>query len=621
VVGAAFRRQRLVIEQDYRSARNVLPESLRAGTRAAMAVPLRVHDRCVGALCVEYYTPRRFSEHDGQILSLLAAQVAPAIEAAMLAQQDKHRAVTLSSLHEVAMAATGVLDQSLLARLVADKASALLGADSAALAVWDEASGRLIVTADNHPEARQKAAGGLGDKGCLGLAFARTAAIAVDDYDRWEHRSEWPDRWRPKSALAVPLVVEDRALGALGIRCSKRRHFEPEEVQLLSLLAAQVAPALQAAHLFTELQASQAQLSHVLSHAPVVLFALDREGRVMLVHGQASITSGLSGAKSAGRSILELVEGSDLELALRSALKGRTGHAAVSIKGVDFDLSCSPLYDGLGRLDGIIALGVDLSERRRAEEARRESDAKSRFLATMSHELRTPLNSVLGYSQLLSAQTFGPLNDRQARYLSHIETSGWHLLELIEDILDISTIQAGRVKLVPEDIDLEPVIQAATIKIRPMAVDKKLRLEVQAEPGLRVRADRRRLEQILLNLLSNAVKFTPAEGVITVRSKAQDAYVEVAVRDSGPGIDPAHRDLIFEEFIQLDSGFARAQGGSGLGLALCRRLVELMDGAILVESRLGEGSVFRVRLPAAITVHPPRRRRSPAAAVAVPDSV
>jgi signal transduction histidine kinase len=413
-------------------------------------------------------------------------------------------------------------------------------------------------------------------------------------------------------------MVEDRgALGALGIRCTEPRHFEPEEVQLLSLLAAQVAPALQAAHLFSELQASQARLSHVLSHAPVVLFALDMECRMTLVHGQASIASGITGSSHAGRSIFELVEGPGLQAALRKALRGHQSHTLVTIQGVDFELRCSPLYDAVGRPDGIIAVGVDLSERRRAEEAVRESEAKSRFLATMSHEFRTPLNSVLGYSQLLSAQTFGPLNDRQSRYLGHIATSGQHLLELIDDILDISKIQAGHFKLSTQRFRVADLLEAATIKIGPMAREKELRVEVVAESGLELSGDRRRLEQVILNLLTNAVKFTPSGGLITIGSRYEAGFVAMTVADTGPGIEAAHREVIFEEFMQLDSGFDRAQDGSGLGLALCRRLVEMMQGTIDVDSRVGEGSVFRVRLPAA-PGRPPRAARP--RKVTVPDS-
>lgn len=616
VIGAAFKRQRLVIEQDYPTAPNVLPESRAAGTRSAMAVPLRVHDRCVGALSVNHYSPRPFTEHEGQILAMLAAQVAPAIEAAMLAEQETQRAHTLSSLYEVAAAANGVLDQSLLARLVADKARALLDADSAALAVWDEAAGVLRVVADTRPGVGGTRARG---EGCLGLAFDRREAFAVDDYAAWEHRIDWPEGQGVRSALGVPLLVESGALGALGISCAQARHFEPKEITLLSLLAAQVAPALQAARLFSELQSSQAQLSHVLSHAPVVLFALDRDGRITLAHGQAAILQGLPGSSNRGRSVFDLIDDSGLRTAFKRALEGAHAHALVQIRGADFDLRCSPLFDAMGRPDGVIAVAVDVSERRRAEEARRESEAKSRFLATMSHELRTPLNSVLGYSQLLSARTFGPLNERQARYLGHIESSGRHLLELIQDVLDISKIQAGHLTVSIENFELQPVLQSAGIKIQPLLAEKDLHLEIARAQGVRMRADRRRVEQVILNLLTNAVKFTPAGGRISLRAQPKQQRIELSVADTGPGIAPADRERIFEEFIQLDSGFARAQSGSGIGLALCRRLLELMDGTISVESSPGEGSVFKVDLPTAHQPSPrPARSRR---ALPVPDSV
>jgi signal transduction histidine kinase len=150
-----------------------------------------------------------------------------------------------------------------------------------------------------------------------------------------------------------------------------------------------------------------------------------------------------------------------------------------------------------------------------------------------------------------------------------------------------------------------------------MAREKELRIEVVAESGLELSGDRRRLEQVILNLLTNAVKFTPSGGLITIGSRYEAGFVEMTVADTGPGIEAAHREVIFEEFMQLDSGFDRAQDGSGLGLALCRRLVEMMQGTIDVDSRVGEGSVFRVRLPAA-PGRPPRAARP--RKVTVPDS-
>jgi signal transduction histidine kinase/CHASE3 domain sensor protein/ActR/RegA family two-component response regulator len=232
-------------------------------------------------------------------------------------------------------------------------------------------------------------------------------------------------------------------------------------------------------------------------------------------------------------------------------------------------------------------------------ELRTANQVKSLFLANMSHELRTPLNAILGFSQVLAAGDFGGLNDRQQRYVAHIENSGRRLLDLINDILDLAKVEAGLMEVHVESVELAPVLLESRSEIERQASAKGVRLVYDLQPGLWVRAEARRLQQVILNLLSNAVKFTPEGGLITVSSaaSAQDR-VEVVVQDSGIGIPAEDLDRIFDEFAQVESEDARAQKGTGLGLSLSRRLTELMDGTLTVESEPGEGSSFTVSLPA-----------------------
>jgi signal transduction histidine kinase len=224
---------------------------------------------------------------------------------------------------------------------------------------------------------------------------------------------------------------------------------------------------------------------------------------------------------------------------------------------------------------------------------------KSEFLAHMSHELRTPLNSVLGFAQLLGDARFGNLNERQTRYLGYISSSGAHLLSLINDVLDLSKVEAGQLQLQSEPLAVRPMLAECAAEVKPQADGKSLELAVDADTGVTILADRRRVVQIVLNLLSNAIKFTPDSGRVTLRAAEDGGTAVITVRDTGIGIAPADHDRIFDAFTQLTGGRTRNQEGTGLGLALSRRLAEQMGGQLTVESRAGEGSSFHLRLPLA----------------------
>jgi len=224
---------------------------------------------------------------------------------------------------------------------------------------------------------------------------------------------------------------------------------------------------------------------------------------------------------------------------------------------------------------------------------------KSEFLANMSHELRTPLNAIIGFSEVLDDRMFGELNDKQAEYVRVILASGRHLLSLINDILDLSKVEAGRMELDLGTFNLRMALENALTLIRERAVRHGLALELTVDERLGdVVADERKLKQVLLNLLSNAVKFTPEGGRIDVRALPADGTVEVSVTDSGVGIAPEDQEAIFEEFRQVGHA-ARKREGTGLGLALARKFVELHGGRLWVKSEVGRGSTFTFTLPVA----------------------
>jgi signal transduction histidine kinase len=223
---------------------------------------------------------------------------------------------------------------------------------------------------------------------------------------------------------------------------------------------------------------------------------------------------------------------------------------------------------------------------------------KSEFLANMSHELRTPLNAIIGFSEVLQERMFGELNEKQAEYTDDILSSGRHLLSLINEILDLSKVEAGRMELELATFDLPLAIDNARTFVRERAVKHGINLDVKVDERLGdFVGDERKIKQILLNLLSNAVKFTPEGGRIGINARQTDGGVEVSVTDTGIGIAPEDQAKIFEEFRQVGGDYAHKKEGTGLGLTLAKKFVELHGGRIWVESEVGKGSTFSFTLP------------------------
>jgi signal transduction histidine kinase len=234
---------------------------------------------------------------------------------------------------------------------------------------------------------------------------------------------------------------------------------------------------------------------------------------------------------------------------------------------------------------------------RRTGELAVASRHKSEFLASMSHELRTPLNAVIGFSEVLLERMFGDINDRQEDYLRDILASGRHLLELLNDILDLSKVEAGRMELDPATFSVRDSLEQSLAQVRERAAAHSVELDLEVDPDVgQVTTDELRFRQVVLNLLSNAVKFSRDGGQVSVRASMEGDDLRIAVSDTGVGIDPADRERIFESFQQAGRARGRTEG-TGLGLTLCRRIVELFGGRIWLESELGRGSTFSFTVP------------------------
>ena len=372
---------------------------------------------------------------------------------------------------------------------------------------------------------------------------------------------------------------------------------------------------------------SEQRYRALIDNASDAIFLADPQGNLIETNQKAEILSGYTRDELMGLHMSEIHPPEALEAAqnhfrnviqnnfsptLESVVLRKDGsHLPVEITGSLIELDGEQIAQGIFR---------DISERVQLEAERQQSEArlihtnqqlaratrlKDEFLANMSHELRTPLNAILGMSEGLIEEVFGPLNERQIQALETVQDSGNHLLDLINDILDVAKIEAGQIELKYTSVSLSHLCQSSLAFVKQQALKKRIQLEAKIPVNLpNLLLDERRIRQVLINLLNNAVKFTPDGGHITlevtqpaVNSSNLKSYLEIAITDTGIGIAPENISKLFQPFIQIDSALNRQYAGTGLGLALVKQIVEIHGGKVELTSDLGIGSCFKIELP------------------------
>jgi PAS domain S-box-containing protein len=363
---------------------------------------------------------------------------------------------------------------------------------------------------------------------------------------------------------------------------------------------------------------SEALFKGLVDSAPDAVVVVDKTGRIVLVNAQAEKLFGYQREELINQTMEMLVperfrgrhpgnrEAYQHDPKTRSMGSGLDLYA-LNKSGEEFpvEISLSPLETENGTLISSAIRDISLRkklERELKDQIERAETAnvmKSRFLANMSHELRTPLNSIIGFTEIIHDGKAGPVTADQKDYLGDVLASSRHLLQLINDVLDLSKIEAGKVKVAHEAVDLGALLAEAASMLRTQAEKRRIRIAVESDPSLQgVVGDAARLRQVLYNFLSNAVKFSHEGGEVKLRSQKEgESFFRLEVQDYGIGIAAESQALLFSEFLQLDAGSNKKYQGTGLGLSLSKRLVELMGGRVGLTSGVGEGSTFYAVIP------------------------
>src|SRR6266540_2238893 len=503
----ALLQRRTIHIPDLQAETERFPDSVKIGPgiRTFLVTPLLREGTAIGLINIRRTEVKPFTDKQVALLETFASQAVIAIENVRLFQELEARTRQLAqsvwelkALGEVGQAVSSTLDLQTVLSTIVGRAVQLSGTDCGIIYEYDEPTQEFHLRASYQMEQELVDAYratplrlGEGATGRAAETKVPTQIANLRQEQEFATRGMRPilSRLGYQSLLAVPLLLDQRIMGALTIYRRETGSFAPEIVNLLRTFATQSVLAIQNARLFREIEEKGRQIETANRH-------------------------------------------------------------------------------------------------------------KSEFLANMSHELRTPLNAIIGFSEVLGERMFGELNDKQAEYTDDILSSGRHLLSLINDILDLSKVEAGRMELELAKFDLPMAIDNALTLIRERATRHGIRLDVTVDDRLGdFVGDERKIKQILLNLLSNAVKFTPEGGQIRVEASVGDRAVVVAVIDTGIGIALEDQEAIFEEFRQVGTNYAQKREGTGLGLTLTRKFVELHGGKIWVESEVGKGSKFTFTLP------------------------
>ncbi len=585
---------------------------------AEVDVPVQAGDDVLGVLVVESREPNAFGPADLEILTAAARHAGMALARIRLLEEqrravatERRRADEREALLATITDLSAELELSRLLEAVLARAVTLLGASGGELATYDAERGELVIAANHNMREDSRGARLTLGEGAMGLVVRTGEQLFIPDYQTWPGRSEQYARIDARAVVVAPLLIGQRPVGAINVwHEDPERSFSESDRLLLNLFGQQAAIALENARLFSTAQRERQYFEVLVRNSPVAIVVLDLEHRVLSCNPAFEKLYGYSQGDVAGRNLDDLITTPEtrqeavsytLQASEERLVQGIGRRRRKDGSMVDVEVLAVPVVVG-GERVGMMGLYHDITELLQARRASEEANtAKSRFLANMSHELRTPLNAIIGYSEMLEEEAGERGHTDYVPDLQKIRAAGRHLLALINDVLDLSKIEAGKMELHLETFEILPAIEAVAATVAPLIEKNGNTLRLELADGLgAMRADVTRVRQVLFNLLSNASKFTE-RGRITLRAAAErgpaGATLCFTVQDTGIGMTPEQLGRLFQAFSQAETSTSSKYGGTGLGLAISKMFCEMMGGDIAAASTPGMGTTFTVRLP------------------------
>jgi PAS domain S-box-containing protein len=640
VAGKVFASGELYTSDEF--IRDSLPHaSTRNGIPAGwggVCLPIRTSTEVIGVLFVSVQLPRQISSQQISLLESLVDMAGSAVHRMRLHSETARRAEEFESLYDMSKTLSAEYDLNSLLGVIVKGVKVMMNTSTSGMYLYHADSQELELTMDTEPSIQLGIRLQMGE-GVAGKVAMTRQPMRIDDYSTWEGRSAQFDNFPVHAVIEVPMLYAGELIGVLTAdeTGDSGRKFTDADERLLSLFASQAAGAINSARhrayiiryaeeleqrvaeRTAEIETTRQRLDLAAGAAGIGVWEINLKDlkvfwdpRMHDIHGTDPAT--FDNLLTTWWQMIYSDDIADSQKRFQDALQ-ESGvfsdqHRIIRADGALRHISASGivLYDEENVPERLIGVNMDVTEQKIAEgtlqranlEMERAMRTKDEFLANMSHELRTPLNSILGISESLEEQIVGNLNEKQLRYIGIVKESGRHLLELINDILDISKIEAGRMELDLHNVSVEKLCQSSLRMIKELAQKKNLKVAFEViGPVDVVLGDERRLKQSLVNLLSNAVKFTPADSHIglEVCGHPEENEVTFTVWDKGVGIAQEDIQYLFKPFVQLDSGLTREYQGTGLGLALVAQMMRLHGGRVELESEVGEGSRFTITLP------------------------
>jgi PAS domain S-box-containing protein len=521
-------------------------------------------------------------------------------------QIERHRAREQTALLDTMSELSGQLELSKLLQSVLERAVNLIGTSGGELAIVDDAAQELVIVANKHMSANTVGLRQRIDEGAMGTVMRSHEQLVIPDYTNWEGRSAQYGAVISHAVVVSPLLIGSAPVGAIAVwHEDPDKQFTPADLRLLNAFAQQAAVAIGNARLYTEAQEQRQYFESVVVNSPVAIVTLDLNSNIASANPAFEKLFGWRDEEIVGQNLDALVTDETTRqeannytsAAMNDNIHGFGRRRRKDGQWVEVEILAVPVFNGDQRR-GLVCLYHDVTELTRAKrEAEAADRAKSQFLANMSHELRTPLNAVIGYSEMLMEEATDAGDEGYVPDLQKIHSSGRHLLGLINDILDLSKIEAGRMEMYLETFDVAAMIEEVATTITPL-IEKNgnsLVMQIGEDLGL-ARLDQVKVRQILFNLLSNASKFTE-NGKVTLAALRENNRICFRVSDTGIGMTDDQMAKLFQPFTQADASTTKKYGGTGLGLVITRRFCEMMGGTIDLHSEADHGTTFTVSLP------------------------